>query len=232
MGNLFPIAETFDSIQGEGLYTGTRMFFIRFAGCSVGKKIPVSEKGSLPIYAERCTTYDGRSFVCDTDFRTKETLTLEQLMDRIPKGVEHICITGGEPLIQPLEKFFDYVANNTPYKVHIETSGTIDIRKTWPSWDPADSYGDSAWLWITVSPKLAVLPEMLKLASEIKLLVDDGFDLEKLPKEIFDHDLVYLSPINEEFSLNKDNLNKCIKILSDHPKWRLAMQAHKVWGVR
>lgn len=232
MAGIFPIAETFDSIQGEGLYTGTRMFFIRFAGCSVGKKIPVSERGSLPIYAERCTTYDGRSFVCDTDFRTKETLAIDQLFDRIPRGVEHICLTGGEPLIQPLAPLLEHIGRETDYKVHIETSGTVDIRKTWPSYTSGDSHSDYGWLWLTVSPKFNVLPEMLKEANEIKLLVDDYFDLEKVPNEVKEHDLVYLQPINEEFSVNRDNLETCIKLLSDHPNWRLSTQMHKIWCVR
>lgn len=235
----YPIAERFTSPQGEGLWAGTLMHFIRFAGCSVGKKIsetdPNFEKKQLPVYVEKCTTYDGREFLCDTDFRTKEALTVSDLLDGIPKGVKHICLTGGEPLVQPLEDFIDYIGSETSYMVHIETSGTIDFKKVYPAYHECDSKVDSdheGWLWITVSPKLAVLPEMLKMANEIKLLVDDGFDVNKVPKEVFDHELVWLSPINDEHSLVKKNQDRCLELLYKYPNWRLACQMHKIWGVR
>src|SRR5271170_6427812 len=89
----YPVSEIFTSIQGEGVYTGTVMTFIRLAGCSVGKKIAekdraiVNQKAEhfsqppgvelkpnhlsvLKPYTEICTLYDGREFLCDTDFRT------------------------------------------------------------------------------------------------------------------------------------------------------------------
>jgi len=49
MTSSYIVAERFKSIQGEGLYAGTPMAFIRFVGCSVGKKV--------------CNG-------CDTDFET------------------------------------------------------------------------------------------------------------------------------------------------------------------
>ena len=30
------VSETFDSIQGEGFYSGNRSFFVRLAGCDMG----------------------------------------------------------------------------------------------------------------------------------------------------------------------------------------------------
>ena len=30
------VSETFDSIQGEGFYSGNRSFFVRLAGCDIG----------------------------------------------------------------------------------------------------------------------------------------------------------------------------------------------------
>lgn len=246
MAKKYPIAETFCSPQGEGLYAGTLMHFIRFAGCSVGKKLTKSEieewekkdpnfgrqPNVLPVYTEKCCTYDGREFLCDTDFRTKEVKTTQELLDGIPKGVEHICLTGGEPLNQPLDEFLTAVGDDTNYKVHIETSGTVSLTDKYPSYHEMDSHETEGWLWITVSPKKGLLPEMVGLANEIKLLVDDEFDVTKIPEDILDHHLVWLSPINEEFSLNKKNQEKCIKLLYEHPNWRLACQMHKIWGVR
>lgn len=249
MAKKYPIAERFTSLQGEGLYTGTQMHFIRFAGCSVGKKLTNEERAKwpvefgrkvgdtleltqLPVYTEKCCTYDGREFLCDTDFRTKEVLTATQLLDGVPKGIRRICLTGGEPLNQPLAEFLTFVGDATDYNVHIETSGTVSLTEMYPDYDEQDSDPDEGWLWITVSPKKDVLPEMIGLANEIKLLVDENFDVAKIPEDILDHDLVWLQPINEEWDVNMRNVSRCLLLLQEHPKWRLSMQAHKIWKVR
>ncbi|SRR6266403_126180 len=246
----FPIAERFTSPQGEGLYAGTLMYFIRFAGCSVGKKLSDSERRGweqkidhfhskenelLAVYTEKCCTYDGREFLCDTDFRTKEALTMKELLDGIPKGVGHICLTGGEPLNQPLSEFFDFIGSETDYKVHVETSGTVSMEDTWPEYTAADSleaWHEGGWLWITVSPKKGLLSEMIGIANEIKLLVDENFDVEKIPDDIKDHRLVWLQPINTEFEVDRRNLDRCLSLLQEHKNWRLSSQMHKTWRVR
>jgi 7-carboxy-7-deazaguanine synthase len=246
-GKKYPIAEIFCSPQGEGLYTGTLMTFIRFAGCSVGKKIAVPDRQEaalldpdfgknvpLPIYTEKCCTYDGREFLCDTDFSTKRVLTTEEILAEVPKGVHHLCLTGGEPLDQPLEEFLSVVEGDTGLMVHIETSGTVDIHKrAWPKYTSSESLArDGGWIWLTVSPKRNVLPDMVFLADEIKLLVDKDFDLDKVPPDVLDHELVFIQPINHEFSLDRTNLDRCLELLKVRPAWRLSTQMHKVWGVR
>lgn len=237
----YPIAERFTSLQGEGLYTGTLMYFIRFAGCSVGKKtvagevekLRVDEKDPLPIYREKCTLYDGREFLCDTDFRTKEVLTTAQLFADIPEGVEHICLTGGEPLNQPLAEFM-LLVTDTDYQVHIETSGTVSIKKSWPEFSDGYLVGNpGGWLWLTVSPKFGVLPEMLEMANEIKLLVDKDFDITKLPEGVMRSlEIVWVQPVNEEWEVYGPNVERCIKLIHEHPTWRMSSQAHKIWRVR
>lgn len=240
----FPIAERFTSLQGEGLYTGTLMHFVRFAGCSVGKPIRDPQEREdfsraeglyvLPIYREKCTTYDGREFLCDTDFRTKEALTMAEILAGVPKGVERLCFTGGEPLNQPLKEFLSWIGLETKYKVHIETSGTVSLTEMWPEYCPADSNetNGASWLWITVSPKTGVLSKMIGLANEIKLLVDENFDIKKVPEDIKDHRLVWVQPINTEFTVNRKNLEKCIQLLHEYPNWRMSTQMHKIWNVR
>lgn len=244
----YPIAEIFSSPQGEGLYAGQLQTFIRFAGCSVGKKMTQVERedftkidnevtglrAELPVYREKCTTYDDRVFACDTNFQTKEVLTVAQILERVPRGVNDICFTGGEPLDQPLEPFLSYIEDKTGLNVHIETSGTVDIRRrALPSYDGHQSLGhDGGWIWITVSPKKNVLPEMIELADEIKLLVDENFDIGKLPAEILMHDLVWLQPINAEYQINVANMNRCLELQKQFPAWRISSQSHKLWNVR
>lgn len=239
----YPIAERFTSLQGEGLYTGTLMYFIRFAGCSVGKRmsatitqnLSVSAQDPLNIYRERCTTYDGRSFLCDTDFRTKEVMSVDEILQSIPAGVRHICLTGGEPLDQPLTPLFDAMLEMPQeFYIHIETSGTKDIEKAYPAFNEEDTGPQEAggWMWLTVSPKKGCLPGMVAMANEVKLLVDDGFDENVLPDGILDHDLVWIQPINEEFQVHDPNVQRCIDLIKKHPNWRMSTQMHKVWKVR
>lgn len=172
---------------------------------------------------------------CDTDFRTKEALTVEQILERIPEGVNHICLTGGEPLDHPLEALLQELADRE-YFVHIETSGTVNLtEKAYPSYRWQDSMsrdGGDGWLWITVSPKFRVLPEMLNLADEIKLLVDENFDVQKIPTEVLNHHLLFIQPINGEFEISRENMDRCLELQKKYPDWRISSQSHKLWKVR
>lgn len=217
------LAETFLSPQGEGMYMGTLMYFIRTAGCSVGKPIP----GGSPAYIERCTLYDGRNFLCDTNFRKSETLDTAEVVKRIP-AVNHICITGGEPLNQcvAMKEIIDNVLANTRITVHIETSGTIDAP-----WLYNMQYRDR--VWVTVSPKAGVLPDMLDRADEIKLLVDDNFDPVRAGRLVYGlRAQIFLSPISDEHTLIQKNIKHCLQLLGVNPNWRMTLQMHKVIGVR
>lgn len=244
----YPISEIFTSWQGEGLWSGTSMTFIRLAGCSVGKHIDgdkinkpevdlksTKNYGVLPIWQEECTTFDGRKFLCDTDFRVKERLTAYEILERVPPEIRHICITGGEPLIHDL---FPIIAtwikeqerrySKTPAfpTVHIETSGTKLFNK----------YPYNTEIWLTVSPKYNCLAQMIQRADEVKFLVDKDFN-EDLASTLATYDtdgdtIFWLSPINTLEHLSSENIIKCLEILERHRNWRMMQQNHKIWSVR
>ncbi len=99
---LYPIAETFYSLQGEGARTGQATIFVRFAGCNLACEF------------------------CDTDFRVQQTLTLPQLMDEIERiggSCRWVCLTGGEPTLHELQPLCDAL-HALGYCVQIETNGT------------------------------------------------------------------------------------------------------------
>ncbi|RLF30939.1 MAG: hypothetical protein DRM98_06200, partial [Thermoplasmata archaeon] len=73
------INEIFYSIQGEGKWTGLPNIFIRTAGCNL-----------------RCT-------FCDTKYAYENgvELQVEEIINKITQyPCKHVCITGGEPLLQ------------------------------------------------------------------------------------------------------------------------------------
>jgi 7-carboxy-7-deazaguanine synthase len=239
VGTVLPISEIFVSPQGEGVYTGTPMCFIRTAGCTVGKPFPkayyregealevgpglrdvVVEKPLLPIYTEKCTFSDGREFACDTDYRVKFRMSIESIIEKVPQNVMHVCITGGEPLMHqgrllPLLRQL----RGRGYKIHIETSGTINLAPSLP----ID--------WLTVSPKLGVLDLMLTRANELKILVDDDFNLNRFPfslVELASYRPVFLQPVNHEHSVNAHNLKLCVDWQKKYPCFRISLQLHKV----
>ena len=239
---IYPVSEVFTSPQGEGNFAGAMMTFIRLAGCSVGKPYPKERyqpreeqtwvgledmPAEFPIYVEQCHTWDGRGFPCDTDYRVKERLTCNQIIEQVPDDVEHICITGGEPFIHNLVPLAMTAFDNKK-EIHIETSGTVPLKKAFPTTDARVSHSIQADIWITVAPKLGLLTEMVERANEIKILVDEQFDPEKLPLSVLRHPLVYLMAINYEFRVKPDNMKLVMKWHQEFPKWRIGLQLHKV----
>jgi 7-carboxy-7-deazaguanine synthase len=225
----YPISEVFTSPQGEGVYCGTYMSFIRLAGCSVGRRYPKQEylENALPIYTEMCTTYDGRTFQCDTDYRRKSILSLDQIMEEVPRGIRHVCITGGEPFIHELSPLVAAIEQRGA-KAHIETSGTVPLCRAFSPIEDDKENPYSKDVWITVSPKHGILDEMVHRADEIKLLVDDDFDIKAVPASVRHHPVVYIQPINFENTINQRNLKTCMALQKIHPNWRVSLQLHKV----
>jgi organic radical activating enzyme len=182
------------------------MRFIRLTGCHVG--------GS----DGRCQLLDGRSFACDTDYRSKMTLTVEELTSRVE--CEHVCITGGEPLDHRLEPLLAALKKEKHF-IHLETGGSIEAP--------------SGIDWITVSPKRGCLDTMLKRANEIKILVGPNFDIDFWKKKLSVTEsriLVYLQAISDHDELVRENIDRVCELCLENPGFRAGMQLHKLLHVR
>lgn len=237
---VFPIAEMFYSLQGEGQWAGTPMYFIRLAGCNVGKYPHAqTEVGLRPSPFQllkpehsTCTSFTGDTFICDTDYRVKERLTAGQIyrrfLDEAP-GCSHVVFTGGEPMMHKelvtLLEEFDSV--NT----HLETSGTHDLEEIYEYLS-----------WITCSPKAGFLPDNHAYINEYKFLVTGPEVEEKikalLPEDDFNEPITYLQPV-EGYAVAGDHsyavqpqVKLAVEMTLRNPTWRLSLQAHKIWGVR
>lgn len=100
------VIEKFISIDGEGPTAGALSVFIRFAGCNL-----------------RCAW-------CDTSYAWEakhgEEMSAAEIADYvISTGIEHVTLTGGEPLLQT--DIISLLARLTDYQIHIETNGAIPI---------------------------------------------------------------------------------------------------------
>lgn len=109
---LFPVVETFVSINGEGAKSGELALFIRFKGCNLN------------------------CLYCDTKWANESEasctqMSIEEIFDEINKNnILNVTLTGGEPLLQNnIDKLIDSVLENTNCAIEIETNGSISVAK-------------------------------------------------------------------------------------------------------
>lgn len=228
----YPIAETFHSIQGEGMYTGVPMHFVRLAGCNVGKAQPEGSPGLTVFPAHTiCTNAFGQSFLCDTDYRKVESQTVEQIIAATFE--DRICCTGGEPLLHDLEPLLT-AADASCITVHIETSGTKPIPAAWR---------DRENIWISCAPKLGVLDENIEadVIDELKFPIGVGATIEEIIADVDAfmskfkrrrQPTVWLQPINGVNELYASNAQLALDVLRVRPTWRMCIQVHKAVGLR
>lgn len=220
----FPISEIFASVQGEGAWVGAPMTFIRLAGCCVGVPYKQEEKvcAQLQLYQEKCTSWDGTEFACDTDFRVHERMTVEDIT-RVPEVVaaKRVCITGGEPLIHDIRSLIHQLSKYVaPSCIHLETSGVRLLPLT------------SQEMWVAVSPKSGCLREMLDRANEIKILIGPSFDEEKFVVRYNNYlKKIFFQPINDLDTVDKVNYEHCVRLALKYGA-RVSVQLHKLLGVR
>jgi|ERR1700761_6810071 len=234
-----PIAECFTAPQGEGVHVGRLMTFVRLAGCTVGTRYPkqyydgtspdrVVSDPLFPIYTNECHLYDGRSFPCDTDYRNNlGKHSVEGILKLIIANgnAPTICISGGEPLMHDIFPLVSALKAQDR-QVHIETSGTIPITtKIEEILDMIDH--------VAISPKLGFRDEYSLFSDEIKLLVDEHFEWERVPSEIKQMSRkIYLQPVNYEKNINHANVERCLVLQRTNPDLLLSTQNHKIWETR
>lgn len=130
---MIPVIEVFKSIQGEGKYTGVPSIFIRVSGCNL-----------------RCRF---KNSICDTPYSSfdpeKSKYSIEDIRKFIDDNdyIDHVVITGGEPMMYRAE-LADFIEQlQIQYKtITIETNGTFEPLPYRVGWF-VDLY--------SVSPKLS-----------------------------------------------------------------------------
>jgi 7-carboxy-7-deazaguanine synthase (Cx14CxxC type) len=207
----YAVKECFLTLQGEGVQSGSRAVFLRFAGCNLwsGRE---ADRASA-----QCT-------FCDTDFVGTDGegggrfAGAEQLAAHVEalwgegRDARLVVITGGEPMLQLDSALIDAL-HARGFRVAMESNGTL------PAAEGLD--------WICISPK-AGTEVVQRSGNELKLVwPQDGIDPAALEGWAFDHFLV--QPMDCED--REAAIKAAVRLAMDRPKWRLSLQAHKVVGL-
>ncbi|MCW8863264.1 MAG: 7-carboxy-7-deazaguanine synthase QueE [Colwellia sp.] len=219
----YKINELFETIQGEGSFTGQPSIFIRLQGCPVACswcdtkhtwEIELSDEVSQDIMLTK-----------SQETPQWAAMTVEQILALVKeKGFQakHIVITGGEPCmvdLTPLCEAFE----QRDYTTQVETSGTFDVNV-------------SKKCWVTVSPKInmrggyPILNSAMLRANEIKHPIATEQHVDDLKALLTQHNItntaIYLQPISQKSRATALAIETCIA-----NNWRLSVQVHKYLGI-
>lgn len=206
----YAVKECFLTLQGEGMQTGRRAVFLRFAGCNLwsGRE------------QDRATA---QCNFCDTDFVGTDGegggkfANAEALADHVlglwGKSDERlVVITGGEPMLQLDAALVDSL-HELGFRVAVESNGTL----------PAIKGID----WLCISPK-AGTDVVQRSGSELKL-VWPQHGIEPAELETWDFRNFLIQPM--DCDAREEALEASIRLVMDRPRWRLSLQTHKIIGL-
>ena len=207
----YAVKECFLTLQGEGVQSGSRAVFLRFAGCNLWS-------------GREQDRANAQCRFCDTDFVGTDGegggkfVSPEGLADQVEatwgEGREQrlVVITGGEPMLQLDAALIDAL-HARDFRVAMETNGTLRAA--------------TGIDWVCVSPK-AGTEIVQRSGNELKLVWPQaGIDPAELESWDFDHFLVQPMDCAER----EASLQAAIGLAMDRPRWRLSLQAHKAVGL-
>ena len=214
----------FETIQGEGIFTGVPAVFVRLQECPVGcawcdtkQTWEANEQDQQSFDQVIVKTGDSPNW-CSAS--AQQIIAMYQSQGYTAK---HIVITGGEPCIYdlvPLTQAFEEIG----CQCQIETSGTFEVRATKDT-------------WVTVSPKVAmkgklpVIESALLRANEIKHPVATDKDIENLDQllqsaNVPESTVIALQPISQKPRATQLCIDTCVA-----RNWRLSIQTHKYLSI-
>ncbi|WWO97632.1 MAG: 7-carboxy-7-deazaguanine synthase QueE [Candidatus Dasytiphilus stammeri] len=206
------VDDIFQTIQGEGPYSGYPATFIRLSGCNL------------------------KCYWCDTQFESfKFNLTPLLIFNKINNlnypTPELVVITGGEPFRQNIVPLIEFLIHKK-FKVQIETNGTIHR--------PININKSLTVVCSPKTPQLH--PRTVEIITHYKYVIaygeideDDGLpayctQIKGKNLKLFRPPLgkpVYVMPRDDyDKEINQKNINTCIEVAMKHGR-TLNIQLHK-----
>jgi 7-carboxy-7-deazaguanine synthase (Cx14CxxC type) len=208
-GKTYAVKECFLTLQGEGVQSGSRAVFLRFAGCNLWSG---REEDRATAQCRFCDTdFVGTDGVNGGKFRSAQALAglVEQLWGE-GQAQRLVVVTGGEPMLQLDGALIDAL-HERGFRIAVESNGTI-----------AAVAGID---WLCVSPK-AGTQVIQRSGDELKLVwPQDGIDPAELEGWDFRHLLV--QPMDGP----EGSVDAAVRLAMERPRWRLSLQAHKIVGL-
>ena len=142
-------------------------------------------------------------------------LSIEEIVNAAAAHPSRIAIvTGGEPLLHQLDPLTTAL-KEAGFKTHIETSGSSPMSGSWD--------------WVCLSPKKfkAALPEAVKAADELKVVVFNNSDFAFANSFVNDVDADCKKYLQPEWEKSDAMTPLVIEYIKSNPSWELSAQLHK-----
>ena len=213
--SIFPVAEHFVSINGEGQAVGELALFIRFSGCNLECSYCDTKWANLPdVHVELLSADD----IC------KLALSC---------NIHNITLTGGEPLLQKNISVLINELGKLGFRVEIETNGSISLNEFCKS-EFRPSFTMDYKLPSSLMEKYMCTDNfsLLNMNDTVKFVCGDLSDLERALQIIEEFTLtekckVYLSPV-----FRKIQPSDMVEFMKKHKMngVKLQLQLHKfIW---
>ena len=194
-GNRLPLVEDFYTIQGEGFHAGKPAYFIRLGGCDVGCR-----------WCDAKYTWNPKVF---------PPVDVDEVVKRAKAcAAQAIVITGGEPLLYPLETLTSRL-RDVGLEIFLETSGTHPFS------------GEFDWVCLSPKRQQPPLAEAFGRAHELKVIIqteDDFLWAEENARRVGRYCRLYLQP---EWSVFDEIMPKIVEYAKSNPRWSISIQTHK-----
>lgn len=212
----YAVKEMFLTLQGEGVQTGRRAVFLRFAGCNLWSGREQDRDKADCTFCDTDfvgTEGDLGGRYPDADALANRARELWDTWMEAPVDRAFIVLTGGEPMLQIDAALIDAL-HARAFEIAVESNGTL----------PAPEGID----WLCISPKRDT-EVVQRSGDELKLVwPQPGIDYRAMEDWDFRHLMV--QPLYN--GSIQDNTAAAIKFVILHPKWRLTTQVHKSLGLR
>lgn len=190
--NKILVSEIFQSIDGEGYHAGFPTVFFRVVGCNL-----------------RCSWCDSK-YTFSPDSESK-WFSISEAVDKVKSyGINHVTITGGEPLLEENKEWMTSFIEKLllcGFEVDIETNGAVDLLY-WKEWFKGN---DVTFImdWKAPASKMNgfMIEKNLSYLDKrdiVKIVVTDS-DFEEVEKvlKIGTEADIYISPVFGQVTMSK-----------------------------